>query len=110
MKFLLDQNISFKVKKMLREIYPDVKHLSDIELTNKTDVEIFNYAKELNYVIVTKDSDFADLSLIKENPPKIICLKFGNSSSMKVAHVLINENSKIVDFIKSTDSHVLELY
>jgi predicted nuclease of predicted toxin-antitoxin system len=40
-----------------------------------TDREVWAYAKTHDFVIVTKDSDFYDLSLVLGTPPRVIWIK-----------------------------------
>ena len=40
MKLLFDQNISFKVSKRLKDIFPDSKHVSDLRLQSASDIDI----------------------------------------------------------------------
>ena len=56
--FLLDENISFKVAKLIAEVYPNVIHVRDTGLTNVSDFQIWDYAKTNNLSIVTFDNDF----------------------------------------------------
>jgi len=42
------------------------------------DKMIWQYAVDNGYVIVTKDSDFYEMSLVYGPPPKIVWLKMGN--------------------------------
>ena len=39
--FLIDENISFKVVKLLSEIYPGIVHVRDVELTNVSNLQIW---------------------------------------------------------------------
>ena len=52
MKLLLDQNISFRLIKLISDIYPEVKQVRDLGLENYTDSEIWDYAKANDYTIV----------------------------------------------------------
>ena len=72
MKLLFDQNISFRLIKLILDLYPESKQVRELGLENSTDFEIFDYAKRNNFAIVTFDSDFCDLNIIKGYPPKII--------------------------------------
>ena len=55
------------------------------------DLAIWNYAKEQGFVIVTKDSDFHELSLVFGNPPKVIWLKCGNKPKWYVLGLLLTQ-------------------
>jgi len=51
--------------------------VSDINL-QMTDTEIWNYALENNFVILTKDVDFYNRFLVSEITPKVIFFQLGN--------------------------------
>lgn len=42
------------------------------------DHQIWEFAKKNDLTIVTKDSDFADRILLRNPPPRVIQIKFGN--------------------------------
>ena len=62
MNLLFDQNISFRIISKLEDIFPNAKQVKDVGLADRSDLEIWNFAKNNNYCIVTFDSDFYDLS------------------------------------------------
>ena len=62
-------------------------HVRDVGLTNSTDKEIFLEARKINAIVITKDSDFLDLLLALESPPKIIWLTCGNTSNEKLKSI-----------------------
>ncbi len=79
-KLLFDQNLSYKLCKRLEDLFPESSHTRMLNLAQTNDDKIWEYAKENGYTIVTKDSDFNDISMIKGFPPHIIWLRIGNSS------------------------------
>lgn len=89
MKLLLDENISFRVLKSIISVFPQSIHVTNDSASVKRDLEIFQNAKENDYTILTFDEDFYDLQLLRGYPPKIIWLRFGNSSNLKVISKLI---------------------
>jgi len=72
MKLLFDQNISFRIIEKISNLFPDSKQVRQINLENCKDLEIWEFAKKNDYVIVTFDSDFYDLGMLKGIPPKVI--------------------------------------
>ena len=66
-----------------------------IELEGCGDFDIWLYAKENDYTIVTFDSDFYDVSITRGSPPKIIWLRIGNTSTNFIANVL-KENFELI--------------
>lgn len=57
MKFLVDQNISFRIIKALQTTF-EIEHINDLTLKDKSDKEIWEFAKTNEYCIVTFDGDF----------------------------------------------------
>lgn len=109
MKLLLDQNISYKVVRLLADAFSDVKHVRSVGLVNASDLEIWQYAKINGYTVITFDSDFIELSVLKSSLPKVIWLKFGNSANLKVANKLIINQKAISEFIKDDNNEILFL-
>lgn len=103
MKILLDQNISFRVVPLLVGAYEQVDQIKMLGLVDASDREIWEYAFANEYTIITFDSDFIDLANLKGSPPKIIWLRFGNSSNLKIAHKLISNSETIKSFIENPD-------
>ena len=65
MRLLFDQNISFKIIKVLPEKFVGSSHVKKEGLINATDKQIWDFAKNNEYTIVTQDSDFNDLNILK---------------------------------------------
>jgi len=55
MKLLFDQNISFRILKKLSEAYSGSSHIKTEGLMNAPDLEIWEYAKNQHFIIVTQD-------------------------------------------------------
>ena len=72
-------------------------------MLNAEDVTIWDFAKNNEYVIVTFDSDFYDISLLKGTPPKIIWIRFGNLTTNKIIELLETKHLAIRDFIENPD-------
>ena len=110
-KLLLDANLSYRLVKKLSETYSNPTHVTRCGLTQPAkDTEIWQWAKVNNYLIVTNDEDFVNLSVVKGYPPKVIILRTGNQSTSSVAEILINEKINIEKFINQPDIGVVEIY
>ena len=104
MKLLFDQNISFRLVNHIADVFPGSKHVSDAGLLNCEDQEIWLFAKNNGFVIVTFDSDYYDIALINGCPPKVIWLRTGNITTREIA-VLLLKNSKSIDsFVNEPDN------
>lgn len=88
MKLLFDQNISFRVANRLKSVFPTCGQVRELKLEDKSDREIWNFAKKEEYTIVTFDADFYDLVVLYGHPPKVIWLRIGNTSSDNLIKVL----------------------
>lgn len=67
-------------------------------------------SKKNNFTILTKDSDFYDISLIRGAPPKVIWLQLGNTSKQNIINLLIKGRDNIHEFLIKQNLHCLELY
>ena len=75
-----------------------------------TDQEVWAYARKYNYVIVTKDSDFYDLGLVKGFPPQVIWIRAGNVTKSAITHLLIENHEKLVHLFDVEQKACVELY
>ncbi len=99
MRLLFDQNLSFRLIKQLKDVFPESKQVKELGLENSADIEIFEYAKENGYTIVTFDSDFCDLNIIKGFPPKIIWVRTGNMTTKNLEKLFRNRYDLIKLFL-----------
>ena len=88
MKLLFDQNISYRLIKLIIDIFPESKQVRELGLENSSDIEIFEFAKRNEFAIVTFDSDFCDLNIIRGCPPKIIWIRTGNTTTKNLESLL----------------------
>lgn len=98
MKLLFDQNISFRILKKLPEIFQGSSHVNSEGLMNSSDFEIWEYARTQNFIIVTQDSDFNDLYLLRGFPPKILWIQTGNFQTFELALILENRQNTLIEF------------
>jgi len=112
MKLLLDANISWRLVTILKEHFGECVHADDIpelEFPAK-DAQLWQYAKDNGYAIVTRDNDFNDLIAIRAFPPKIIWLRIGNCSRKYTADLLIRSKQAIEELWKSEEYGLLEIF
>ena len=99
MKLLFDQNLSFRLVTKLADLYPDCQHVRNIGLKEAPDTEVWEFARDNDYAIVSKDADFHQRSLLLGFPPKIIWVKLGNCSTAEVEELLRNHFEDIERFL-----------
>ncbi|WP_197480162.1 DUF5615 family PIN-like protein [Anabaena sp. 4-3] len=67
------------------------------------------YAKLNDFVIVSKDSDFHQRSLLYGHPPKFIFLRIGNSPTSKIVQILRDNFNIINQFADTQQESILVL-
>ena len=110
MKLLFDQNISFRIIKILGDRFPQSAQVRETKLEGARDIEIWQYAKSNDFVIITFDADFSDFASLYGHPPKIIWLRTGNTRTLDIANLLIQKEEQIVNFLEDKDISCLEIY
>ena len=78
-------------------------------MENLSDAQIWNFAKDNGYTIVTFDSDFYDFSLIWGTPPKIIWMRTGNLTTDSIEQILRRHRENIEHFISDKELSCLEI-
>ena len=109
MKLLFDENLSPKLPNRLRDLFPDSLHVRDIGMEATGDPIVWNHAKDNDLMIVSKDADMHDLSLVFGNPPKVIWLRLGNCSTKQVEDLLRRQFDTIQLFYEDENSSLLAL-
>ncbi|WP_373538499.1 DUF5615 family PIN-like protein [Chamaesiphon sp.] len=109
MKLLFDENLSPKLPLRLADIFPNSLHVRDVGMKATVDPIVWDYAKDNNLTIVSKDADMHDLSLVLGNPPKVIWLRLGNCSTSQVEDILRREFDAIESFCSDDNLSLLAL-
>ena len=109
MKLLLDQNLSRKIPSLLQELVPRSEHVAHCGLDRSSDEEVWHYARESGYVILSKDSDFHQMSLLRGFPPKVIFLKIGNCATQTIVSMLLGHAQDLNEFDQDTAASLLIL-
>jgi predicted nuclease of predicted toxin-antitoxin system len=108
-RLLLDENLSPRLASELSGQFPGSLHVRDVELIGQSDQQIWSFAAENGYTIVTKDDDFRALSLLRGAPPKVIWLVVGNTSTAEILRILLANASAIEAFITEPITSLLTL-
>lgn len=109
MKLLFDHNISPRLIERLKDAYPDANHVSLLDMDQVSDEFIWKYARKNGYIIVTKDSDFNDLTVLHGFPPKVIWLQIGNCKTFEIEALLRINYVNINEFISDLETGILLL-
>jgi predicted nuclease of predicted toxin-antitoxin system len=111
MKLLLfDQNLSPRLVGRLADIYPNSVHVFSLGLGDAMDIDVWEFARDNDYMIVTKDADFSEFGIIKGFPPKIIWIRRGNCSTQDIENILRENFSAISELSVDENSGILALF
>ncbi len=109
MKLLFDHNLSPRLVERLADPYPQSSHVFLLGLDQALDSVVWHYAASHDYTIVTKDSDFSDLSVMLGFPPKVIWMRLGNCATSVVEQRLRDSSSLAEAFLYDPTGGILEL-
>jgi len=110
LKLLFDQNLSRKLANRLADIFPNASHVQFHELAEKTDTEVWEFAKLNDFCIVTQDADFAERSRLYGSPPKVVWLRCGNAPTNQVETLIRSGQEAIQELLGNPTLHCLELH
>ena len=99
-KLLLDQNLSHRLVVSLASLYPDSSHVRMYGLKAAEDEKVWAFAREQGFMIVSKDSDFYQRSLLFGFPPKVIWIRRGNCRTETIEQILKARYSDIEQFYR----------
>jgi predicted nuclease of predicted toxin-antitoxin system len=99
--FIIDNNLSPRLTKVLQPIFPNAIHVADAGLAAVNDNIIWSYAKKNHLHILTKDSDFVNILHLKGFPPKVIRLNCGNVTTQQIITLLKTNENLIKSFIQN---------
>lgn len=68
-RLLFDENLSPRLVSVTADAFPGSIHIRDAGLMGATDQDIWTFAQQRGYTIVTKGDDFHGLSLLRGAPP-----------------------------------------
>jgi predicted nuclease of predicted toxin-antitoxin system len=109
-KLLFDHNLSPRLVGRLADLYPDSSHAFLLGLDHASDATIWERARQHGYAVVTKDSDFGDMSLLLGFPPKVIWIRIGNCTTQQVENLLRNNRGAIAAFESDPVVGLLSLF
>lgn len=109
MKLLFDQNLSHRLVRALQRELADSRHVREVGLQEATDAVVWQYAAQEGFAIVTKDADFHQRSFLFGHPPKVIWVRVGNASTVKIEALLRRRATDVGTFCSDPESAFLIL-
>jgi predicted nuclease of predicted toxin-antitoxin system len=110
MKLLFEQNLSPRLVNRLADIFPDSNHVDNLGMAQADDSDVWVYAQNKGFVIVTKDGDYNELLILCGFPPKIIWIRRGNCSTSEIEAMLRTHINDIQTLFDDSSLGILTLY
>jgi predicted nuclease of predicted toxin-antitoxin system len=98
LKLLVDENLAPRLALDLADLFPESVHVDSVRLRSTADSVIWEYAKAHRFAFLTKDKDFANLSMAWGAPPKVIVLLTGNCSTARIEAIVRANAVRFSDF------------
>ena len=108
MKLLLDANLSARLIGSISDLFPDSGHVFEFGL-GPDDEAIWNFAKDNEFTVLSKDSDFYRFSVMRGAPPKVAWLRVGNDGTDEIARMIRIRASDLLTFGSSATEALLML-
>ncbi len=98
MKLLFDENLSPRLPSLLATFFPESMHVRDCGLLGLTDDDLWEFAGSNGYIVISKDSDFQQRSLLFGHPPKVVWLRLGNCTRQELFELIVGHQVDIHAF------------
>jgi predicted nuclease of predicted toxin-antitoxin system len=109
MKLIFDQNLSSELVRRLTDLFPGSTHVKALGMMQAGDEVIWNFARENEFVVVSKDSDFQQRSLVLGAPPKVVWLRVGNCPTSQIERLLRDNSVELHTFEADREQSLLIL-
>jgi predicted nuclease of predicted toxin-antitoxin system len=107
MTLWLDAQLSPRIARWVSETFDfQATPVRELNLRESEDEQIFFAARKAKVIVITKDSDFADLLERHGSPPKIIWLTCGNTSEAALKQILSSALPEAIQLLDSGDDLV----
>ncbi len=107
---LFDHNLSPRLVNHLAQLYPSSRHVATVGLDRATDREVWAFARQNDCMIVTKDADFGEMTVLMDAPPKVIWIRRGNCSTQGIEKLLRDSYESILAFSENSEAGIIELF
>jgi predicted nuclease of predicted toxin-antitoxin system len=106
-KFLIDAQLPPLLADWLREQGHEAHHLLALDMLGADDGLIWSLAVEQDYVVITKDRDFATWAIARKPAARVVWLRFGNLRNHGLVRRLSAAWPRVVEGLQS-DAAVIE--
>ena len=90
---------------MTREGY-EVVHLFDLDMNAAADPDIWKYAGENGYAVISKDEDFIRWQRDVRNSPRFVWVRTGNCKNKELIDAILGNLPAVIELLNSGSAMV----
>lgn len=109
MKLLFDQNLSYRLVRLLAVEFPDSRHVSNLGLSRADDAVVWARAGAEAYVVVSQDADFSEMATVYGPPPRVVWLRCGNRPTQHIEQIL-RRNAASIRAMEELEIDCIEIF
>ena len=106
MKFLLDQNISPRTASHLKSIGLDAAHINEFGMGGASDEEIYKFAADKKFILVTFDHEFSYRFISDRRLPGLVLLRV-HPQTLEILHPVLEDFFKKIKLSEIENSIVV---
>jgi predicted nuclease of predicted toxin-antitoxin system len=107
MKFLIDENLSNKMARSLRDIDQEVFHVTELLKAGSSDLEVLEYAGSNDFFLITKDNRIRykpnEIAAVRRHKVGIFLLGGKNVPFLETYQQLIRNWDRILECAQATN-------
>ena len=109
MKLLFDENLSPSLVHRLADLFPDSDHVHNLGLGQADGATISAFARDNDYVVVTKDADFRALRLMfGKRASRVAWIRSGNGST-NVIEMILRSRALAIEALADDETGVIDI-
>jgi predicted nuclease of predicted toxin-antitoxin system len=89
---------------------PGSAHVFQLHLADAPDLAVWHYARDTDFLLVSKDADFVEMSTLRGFPPKVLWLRLGNCVTRDIEELIRNNHAAIGELWNDPESGTLALF
>ncbi|HNT49079.1 MAG TPA: DUF5615 family PIN-like protein [Cyclobacteriaceae bacterium] len=78
--------------------FPDSEYVRSNVGVSADDLAVWEYVLKNNFIILTKDNDFDERSLVNGCPPKVVHIICGNRSTEYILELIVKNQKELIVF------------
>ena len=105
-RLLFDQNLS---PRLVGDLFPGSVHIQSVGLSTASDVEVMEYAIRRDFVLVTKDKDFADLVTSRGDSLRVLWVMLGNVTTGETAKAILDAADSVLELLDDPTVQIVQV-